>query len=381
MLFHPSSFILYPLSFMKIALVHDWLNQLGGAEDVLETLHNMFPAAPVFTSIYDRARMPAAWQNWDIRGSWMDRLPAVYRKHQPYMPMFAATWANYQIPSEYDVIISNKSAFCIGTTSANPNARHICYCLTPTRFIYDFDSYAARERIPTLAKPILWLMNAVLRQWERRAAQRVTTFVAISREIQARIKTYYNRDSVVIYPPVDTRKFNQTIDPPVNPSAVAPFFIASRLLPYKRIDLAIETLGLLGLPLLIAGAGRDRERLDRLAAPFPHIKLLGRVSDQALSQLLNQCRAFIFPGLEDFGIAPIQAMACGKPVIAFAGGGALDTVIDGKTGILFQQQTRESLQKALHNFSEVRFAPVEIRAHAEKFSIAHFAQEMVKLIG
>lgn len=368
---------------MKVALVHDWLNQLGGAEDVLETLHEMFPAAPVFTSIYDRARMPQAWQGWDIHGSWMDKLPAVYRKHQPYMPVFAATWANYRLPSDYDVIISNKSAFCMGAKSANPNVRHICYCLTPTRFIYDFDSYAARERIPAVAKPMLRLMNAVLRGWERRAAQRVHTFIAISREVQARIKAYYNRDSVIIYPPVDTQKFggaalNET-DAQGAQTQDAPFFIASRLLPYKRIDLAIETLGPLGLPLLIAGAGRDRERLDQLAAPYPNVKLLGRVSDAELGRLLNQCRAFIFPGLEDFGIAPIQAMACGKPVIAFAGGGALDTVIEGKTGILFKQQTRESLQNALAKFSEVRFAPVEIRAHAEMFSIARFKQQILEI--
>jgi glycosyltransferase involved in cell wall biosynthesis len=361
---------------MNIALLHDWLNQLGGAEDVLAVLHDLFPHAPIFTSIYDRARMPAAWRAWDIRGSWMDRLPCVYRHHQPYMPLFALTFAAMRMPAEYDTIISNKSAFCIGARTAG---RHICYCLTPTRFTYDFEAYAQRERIPSAAKVALQALNVVLRRWEREAAQRVTRFVAISSEVQRRIRRLYDRDSVIIYPPVQVDQFE------VSQTSEDFYLIVSRLLPYKRIDLAIETFKRLGLPLVIAGDGRDRARLERLAGgpdgmPGSNIKLTGRVDDATLRSLLARCKGFVFPGLEDFGIAPINAMACGKPVIAYAAGGSLDTVVDGITGVLFKEQTVDSLAESVRRFSSVRFAPCDIRAHAERFGVSRFREELLQVI-
>ncbi len=356
---------------MAIALVHDWLNQLGGAEDVLVELHRLFPKAPIYTSIYDRQRMPAEWQNWDIRSSWMDRLPRVHQMHQPYMPLYAATFAGMRIPDEYDLVLSNKSAFCIGVRVGS-QARHVCYCLTPTRFTFDFAAYAKRESIPGPAKAILPAFNAVLRAWERQAARRVTRFIAISREVRQRIRAHYGRESDLIYPPVQVTKYT------VSHECDGYFLIVSRLLPYKRIDLAIDACNRLGLPLLIAGDGRDRPRLERMAGPT--VKLLGRVDDETLSRLLARCRAFIFPGLEDFGIAPIQAMACGKPVIAFAGGGSLDTVIDGVTGLLFREPTADALGAALSAFERATFAPAAIRAHAEKFSAERFQREMTQAL-
>ncbi|BCX02966.1 MAG: glycosyl transferase [Candidatus Roseilinea sp.] len=361
---------------MNIALVHDWLNQLGGAEDVLCALNRMFPRAPIFTSIYDRQRMPAAWQAWDIRSTWMDRLPGVHRHHQPYMPLFAWMWANRRIPAEHDVILSNKSAFCIAARGLHPAVKHICYCLTPTRFTYEFTAYAQRERIPPGASAILRALNVYLRRWETRVARHVTAFIAISREVQQRIRRYYGRESIIIYPPVEM--------PPYPPAGQDQGFylIVSRLLPYKRVDLAIEAFGKLGLPLIIAGDGRDRSKLERLAAQQPQssVRLLGRVDDATLHRLLAECRAFIFPGVEDFGIAPIRAMAYGKPVIAYAGGGALDYVLDGVTGTLFQQQTPEALAEAVLKNSGVTFAPVEIRRHAERFSVERFECEMKELL-
>ena len=363
---------------MNIALIHDWLNQLGGAEDVLRTLHVMFPIAPVYTSIYDRERMPAAWRAWDIRATWLDRMPAIHKRHQPYMPLFAMAWSRLRIPAEYDVLLSNKSAFCIGARGLHPSVKHICYCLTPTRFTYDFNAYAQRERIPAGASAILRAMNHSLRDWETKAAQRVTHFIAISREVQARIKKYYGRESTIIYPPVDMPA--QTVAASNQGSAQGSDFylIVSRLLPYKRIDLAIEACATLKAPLVIAGAGRDDERLAALISRYPNanIKLMGRVDDATLHTLLTQCKAFIFPGFEDFGIAPIRAMAYGKPVIAFAAGGALDTVIDGETGTLFHEQTAASLVQAVQKNSGVTFAPVHIRRHAEQFSTEQFVAEM-----
>jgi len=361
---------------MNIALVHDWLNQLGGAEDVLSTLNRMFPRAPIFTSIYDRQRMPAAWRRWDIRSTWMDRLPGVHRHHQPYMPLFAWVWARYRIPAGHDVILSNKSAFCIGARGSHATARHICYCLTPTRFTYEFEAYAQRERIPPGASAILRALNVYLRRWETQAAQQVTALIAISREVQQRIRKHYGRDSVIIHPPVEMPPY-----PPVHQDKGF-YLIASRLLPYKRVDLAIEAFGQLGWPLVIAGDGRDRSRLERLASRQPRakIKLLGRVDDATLHALLAGCRAFIFPGVEDFGIAPIRAMAYGKPVIACAAGGALDTVIEGVTGTLFRPQTPEALAEAVLKSSGVTFAPIEIRRHAEQFSVERFERQLSELL-
>jgi glycosyltransferase involved in cell wall biosynthesis len=362
---------------VNVALVHDWLNQLGGAEDVLSVLHQIYPRAPIFTSIYARQRMPAAWRAWDIRSTWMDRLPAVHRYHQPYMPVFAWVWAHYRIPADYDVILSNKSAFCIGARGVRPDARHVCYCLTPTRFTYDFDTYAQRERIPPGASAILRALNAYLRRWEAQAAQRVDQFIAISREVQQRIRKHYGRDAIIIYPPVA-----MPADPPLGRDEGF-YLIVSRLLPYKRVDLAIEAFGRLGLPLVIAGDGRDRPRLARMAADLPrrNVHLLGRVDDHTLHELLAGCRAFIFPGAEDFGIAPVRAMAYGKPVIAYAAGGALDTVIDGVTGVLFRPQTAEALAEAVVESSRVTFSPEIIRRHAEQFSAERFIAALVTAIG
>ena len=356
-------------SYMTTALLHDWLNQLGGAEDVLAAMHEMFPAAPIYTSIYDRRRMPQAWRAWDIRSTWMDHLPKVHRYHQPYMPLFALTWAGLRVPKEYDLVISNKSAFCIG---ARTSARHICYCLTPTRFTFDFAAYAERESIPAGATVILRALNVMLRRWEISASRKVSKFIAISSAVQQRIQHLYQRDSQVIYPPVQVDAFN------VSRRSDDFYLIVSRLLPYKRIDLAIEAFNRLGLPLVIAGEGRDRERLQKIAGS--NIKLMGRVDDATLRDLLSRCRAFVFPGLEDFGIAPINAMACGKPVIAFAGGGALDTVTDGITGVLFDRQTAPSLVTAVQRLTGMTFSPDQIRAHAENFSVVRFEKEMLDAI-
>ena len=356
---------------MRVALVHDWLNQLGGAEDVLAALHDLFPGAPIFTSIFDRRRMPAEWATWDVRASWMDRLPRIHRRHQPYMPLYAPTFSCMRIPDGYDLVLSNKSAFCLGVQTP-PGSRHLCYCLTPTRFIFDFENYAARERIPPGTAPLLRLLNRALRSWERAAARRVSEFVAISRSVQARIAACYGRSSVIIHPPVQVSQFQLSCRDD------GYFLILSRLLPYKRIDLAIEACNRLAAPLFIAGDGRDRARLEQMAGPA--VRFLGRVDDSARQDLLSRCRAFLFPGLEDFGIAPLQAMACGKPVIAYAGGGSLDTVVDGMTGVLFPEQTAASLSNAIASFNELSFDPQAIRSHAERFGVERFQRELLACV-
>jgi glycosyltransferase involved in cell wall biosynthesis len=351
---------------MTLALVHDWLNQMGGAEDVLETLAGIYPGAPIYTSIYAPDLMPAAYRQWPIRVSFMDRLPGVHRHHQPYLPLYPLAFERFDLAG-HSLILSNKSGFCHGVRKP-AGAVHVCYCLTPTRYVWGFDEYANREGLGPAARLALRPLLAWLKRWDRAAAAGVDHFIAISAEVQRRIAQFYRRESEIIYPPVDLRRFS--------PSAEAGDYFLSlgRLIPYKRVDLAVRACTELGLPLWVAGAGRDRERLERLAGPT--VKFLGRVPEADVPGLLARCRGFIFPGLEDFGIAPVQALAAGRPVIAFAGGGALDTVQDGVNGVLFSEQTVAALAAALGRFADLRFDPGVCRASAERFGTQVFVDRL-----
>jgi glycosyltransferase involved in cell wall biosynthesis len=352
---------------VKVAIVHDWLNQIGGAEAVLETLVDMFPGAPVYTTIYWRAGMPARYRRWDIRPSWLDRAPGIYRHHQLYLPFYPMAVQSLNLGS-YDLILSNKSGFCHGVTK-RAHQMHVDYCLTPTRYVWDFAAYAAREDMSALARLGLRPLVGCLRRWDRRAADGVDHFVAISREVQSRILRHYRREATVIYPPVDTERYRPSADEPGDY-----FLVAARLIPYKRIDLAVQACTELGLPLMVVGEGRDRAALQAMAGPT--VQFRGWVPADELGQLLAHCRAFIFPGLEDFGIAPLEAQAAGRPVIAYQGGGALDSVVDGHTGLFFAEQTPAALVAAIQRLVQVDFDRVAIRRHAERFSVARFKSEL-----
>ncbi|GAB4574327.1 MAG: glycosyltransferase family 4 protein [Anaerolineae bacterium] len=349
---------------MKLALVHDWLNQVGGAEDVLADLVALYPDAPIYTSIYAPEKMPAAFRKWDIRTLWIDRLPGIHDHHQPYLPVYPVAWGGLDL-SAYDVVLSNKSGFCHGFQHG-PQTLHICYCLAPTRYVWQFEAYVQRENLSAAQVALLRPIIAALRRWDRRAAERVDHFIAISTEIQARIRRYYGRESTIIYPPVETARFQ-----PAPQEEVGDYFlIVSRHIPYKRIDLAVQACTELGLPLKVGGRGRDTERLKALAGPT--VEFLGFVPDDELPGLMARAKAFLFPGLEDFGITPLQANAASRPVIAYAGGGALDTVIPGVTGELFPEQTVESLKTVLARFDPARYDPVAMRQHALKFDTRVF---------
>jgi glycosyltransferase involved in cell wall biosynthesis len=356
---------------MKLALVHDWLNQVGGAEDVLATLVKMYPDAPLYTSIYWRDGMPDAWKAWPIHTLWIDKLPGIHRHHQRYLPLYPLAFGGLKIDG-YDVILSNKSGFCHGVQKGRGNTKsqaiHICYCLAPTRYVWQLDAYMDRENMGNSTRMLLKPLVALLKRWDYAAAQRVDHFIAISTEIQERIRQYYGRESVVIYPPVETARFKPA-------ETVGDYFlVVSRLIPYKRIDLAVRACTQLGLPLMVAGAGRDRERLEQMAGPT--VKFLGRVPDAELPDLMAHCKCFLFPGLEDFGITPVQAMAAGRPVIAFKGGGALDTVIPSVTGEFFTEQTVESLAQVLRTFDATHYDAEQVRVHALKFDEAVFRQQL-----
>lgn len=360
----------------KIALVHDWLNQNGGAENVLEEFVSLFPGAPVYTSMYAPEKMPDTYREWPIQTSFMQRLPGVTRYHQPYLPFYPLAFARTDL-REYDLVLSNKSGFCHGIQAGGKGQRpiHICYCLTPTRFLWLYEQYREREQINGLADRLLQPLLALLRRWDRAVAQNVDHFVAISTEIQQRIKNIYGRESVVIHPPVDTTYFQP--DPTGHVGDY--YLIVGRLIPYKRVDLAVEAFSHLpNEKLIVIGDGRDLEELS--AQSGPNVTFLGRQSREKVLELLQGCKAFIFPGLEDFGIAPVEAMSVGRPVIAFAGGGALDTVVPGITGELFAQQDVESLLTTLQNFDAMSYDPVACRQQAERFSTENFRHKLLTFV-
>jgi glycosyltransferase involved in cell wall biosynthesis len=357
---------------LKVALVHDYLNQYGGAERVLEELHELFPSAPVYTSMYWPEKMSATIRGLDVRTSFMQRLPLVTRNHQPFLLLYPLAFESFDL-NEFDVVISNSSAFCKGVVTA-PGTLHICYCLTPMRWVWNYHAYVERERLGTLARMVLPAAISQLRSWDVATAQNVDRFLAISRTVASRINKYYRRDSAVIYPPVNCDAFAQTT------SRIDDYYlIVSRLIPYKRIDLAVDAFTRLGLPLKIVGSGgRDLPALRSRAGR--NVEFVGRVSDAELKQLYARCRGFVFPGEEDFGISPLEANASGRPVIAYAGGGALDTVIDGETGVLFPEQQVDSLIEAIRRAENTDWDSDHLRQHARKFDRHVFRQQMRQFV-
>lgn len=357
---------------MRVAIVHDWLNQRGGAEEVLEVLCSMFPAAPIFTSIFVPRVMPRHYRAWPIRTSFMQRLPAVDRYHRVLLPLYPLAFRSFDL-SGYDLVISNSSGFCHGVTTSSPTC-HVNYCLTPPRYVWGLEQYVAREQVGRAGRAILPLAARCLRRWDYEAAQRVDHFIGISRVVRERIKLFYGREASVIHPPVHTDAF-------VPATEIGDYFlVVSRLVPYKRIDLAVAAFKDLGLPLLIVGEGRDRASLEAMASP--NIRFLGWQPRERVRELLARCRGFIFPGEEDFGIAPVEAQASGRPVIAYAAGGALETVQEGTSGVFFRDATAQSLGEAVGRFqeTETRFDPRTIREEARHFDTAVFREKMTAFI-
>lgn len=333
-------------------------------------MHEIYPKAPIYTSIFWPEALPSAYRDWDIRPSFLNRLPFIHHRHQWYLPLYPYAFEGFDF-SDYDLVLSITSAFAHGIITS-PKTLHICYCLNPARFLWDYHAYAARENIGHLVRLVLPLFLNRLRLWDRLAAERVDHFLAISQTVQQRIRKFYRRDAEIIHPPVDAQRFSPSSE------REEYFLIISRLVPYKRIDLAVKAFSQLGLPLYIIGVGRDRSALEAMAAP--NVRFLGRVNDDALAHYLSRCRAFIFPGEEDFGIAPLEAQAAGRPVIAYAGGGALETVVEGKTGLFFHEPTPEALADAVQRFDDTRFDPDAIRAHALCFDRAAFQRRFVNFV-
>lgn len=356
------------MSQARIALVHDYLNQYGGAERVLEAFHGLYPDAPVYTSIYAPELMPPGYRQWRVQVSFMQRLPFIHRHHQPYLLLYPRAFDRLRLDG-FDLVLSSSSAFAKGVR-APIGVPHICYCHSPMRFVWDFERYAKRERLNPAVRLLLPVVLKRLRQWDLKTSLRVDRFIANSSTVAKRIKQFWNRDSITIHPPVEIEKIH-----PVPVEQTQDYFVLiSRLVPYKRFDIAIDAFNRLGLPLKIVGNGRARADLERQAGPT--IEFLGNVSDDEKHHLFSHCRAAVFPAEDDFGIAQVEVQAAGRPVIALAAGGALDTVVDGVTGVLFQPQTPDGIVAAVRRFEATEFSAAEIADRAARFSRARFECEV-----
>lgn len=351
---------------MKIAIIHDYLNQYGGAERVIEAFHEVFPDAPIFTSIFLPEKLPAIFSKMDIRPSFMQRLPFLSRHFKKYLPLYPVAMERFDL-NGYNVVLSSSSAFAKGVNVAK-GVCHICYCHAPMRFVWEAESYLSQEGFNRFYKALLPVALRRLRDWDLKTIDRVHHYIGVSRYICQKIEQCYRRRADLIYPPVDLSRLS------LSEKHDDYFLVVSRLNAYKRIDLVIDAFNRLSLPLVIIGTGPHETKLKKMAKK--KITLLGRVSEEELASRLSNCRAFIFPGQEDFGIAPVEAMASGRPVIAYGRGGALETVVDGLTGIFFKRQTTEDLIDAVHRFEKMAFDPQSIRRHAQQFDKEIFKKKI-----
>jgi len=356
---------------LKVALVAEELTQLGGAERVLDALLEIFPNAPVYTLVWDKERTHHKYDNFDIRPSFIQRMPFGIKKYKWYLGLMPLAVESFDL-SEFDLIISSSSALIKGVKT-NKNQLHICYCHTPTRYLWsDRETYLQTAPIPAIIKPLMPLVTYFLRKWDLKASKRPDFYIANAQNIRSKIKQYYNRDSDVIYPPVETDRFKIA-------SKIDDYFLfLARLEPYKKADLVIEAFNKLGEKLKIVGSGTKKEELQKLAGP--NIEFTGRVSDEMLAKYFSESKAFLFPQEEDFGIVALEAMAAGRPVIAYKKGGALESVVEGVTGEFFYPQTTEALEKVIKEFDVKKYDSQKIRQHALKFDKKVFKEKIMEYI-
>ncbi len=354
----------------RVAIVHDYLVDSGGAERVVLALHEQFPQAPIFTSVHDRLTTFPAINALDIRTSFLQRLPVRKSNYKLLLPFYPIAFESFDL-SEYDILISSSSSFAKGVIAA-PNTLHVCYCHTPPRFAWRFHEYIEREQLSRLKRFFVSGIVRYLRNWDFAAAQRVDVFVANSNSTAQRIQENYRRDATVIPPPVEVEFFEPT-------SEIGDYYlIVSRLAPYKRIDLAVQAFNQLRLPLKVVGAGEDTPRLKSIANA--NIQFLGPVPEHQLAGLYAHSRAVIFPGVEDFGIVPLEANAAGRPVIAYAAGGALETVKPGITGAFFRAPTAEALAQVVAETDVTVFDPQLLRQHALQYSKECFKERIAGFV-
>jgi glycosyltransferase involved in cell wall biosynthesis len=352
---------------LQLALVHDYLNQRGGAERVFAHMARAYPQAPVYTALFDPSKTGDLVSPDRVRTSYLARIPGANRYFRYLAPLYPRAFERFDF-SAFDTIVSSTTAWAKGIVVPQ-GAVHVCYTHTVSRFAFAYDSYVGGLGAGTLAQPLI----ARLARWDKAAAQRPTQFVASSRNAAERIKRFYGRDSLVLHCPVDLDRFS------VGAGGGDYFFIASRLLPYKRIERAIDAANLARVPLIVAGTGPAEASL-RERARGTTTTLLGYVSDERVNELLGNARAALLPAEEDFGLLPLEAAACGRPTIALRAGGALETIVEGRTGEFFDEATSESLAAALRAFDDRRYEPQQLRQHAEGFAPARFIERLRAIV-
>ncbi len=351
---------------MNIAIVTDWLTNYGGAESVISAFHDLYPQAPIYTTMYKPEKMRELGKLKNVYTTYLDKIP--FAKHQ-WLLSLMPTAVEMMDLDDFDVVLSSCHSVSKGVIT-KPETLHICYCHTPMRYAWESWDFETRlKKFPRFLHPFIRRQMRRIRRWDYAAAQRVDKYIANSTYIGQQIKKHYKRDSDIIYPPVQTKKFKVLTRPKEDY-----YFSIGRMIPYKKFDLLVDTFNKLGEKLIIAGDGPDLPRIKSIAKK--NVKILGRVSDKDLVDLYSNCRAFLFPQMEDAGIVPLEAMASGRPVIAFNKGGSLNTMIEGKTGVFFDSQTVDSLTDAIQRFEKKSFDPKFLRKHAEEFDIEKFKRKV-----
>jgi glycosyltransferase involved in cell wall biosynthesis len=358
--------------FPRVAVVHEWLTIPGGSEQVVLELLEMFPHAELFTTIYDPAPWPRAVSERDVHVSFLDRIPTAHRNYRFLLPLMDRAFRSFHLDG-FDLVISSNHASAKNVRT-RPGTLHVCYCHTPMRYAWD-EAFLEGEPLGAPLRPLLRPLLAWLRRQDRAGASGPDVFVANSRHVARRIRDYYGRDAEVVNPPVDVERFLALDRDPGDF-----YLVLGRVVPYKRVDIAVSACLSAGRTLKVAGDGRALPWISRQASREASIELLGRVSDGERNSLLRGTRALLFPGEEDFGIVPVEAQAAGVPVIAYGVGGASETVIDGRTGVLFDQQSEAGLAAAIARFEALTLDPAELRRNAQRFGRERFRAEMASVI-
>jgi glycosyltransferase involved in cell wall biosynthesis len=356
----------------RVALVHDWLTGMRGGEKVLEALYDLVPNAQLFTLVHVRGTVSTRLEAAHPSTSLIQRLPMAARHYRRYIPLFPWVIEQFDL-DQFDLVISTSHCAAKAVVPTG-RARHLCYCHTPMRYAWDqFTNYFGADRVGPLRSQLYKIVFRRLARWDASTAGRVNRYVANSQHVAARIRRYYNRSATVVYPPVDTLYFS--------PSGSAPgpyLLIVSALVPYKRIDIAIAACGRTHTPLKIVGDGPERQRLEAQAGP--NVKFLGPCTDEEIRELYRGAKAVLLPGEEDFGIAPVEALSCGRPVIGLARGGATETVEDGITGVLVDELTPNAFAEGINRANGLSFDNGYIREQALRFSRSRFQNAMRRCI-
>jgi glycosyltransferase involved in cell wall biosynthesis len=358
--------------FPRVAVVHEWLTIPGGSEQVVEELLRMFPKAELFCSIYDPAPWPPVITERQVHASYLSRIPGAQAHYRRLLPFMDRAYRSFDL-SRFDLILSSNHAFAKNVRTPE-GALHVCYCHTPMRYAWEED-FLEGEEVGRVAQLVLPLLLGRLRRQDLRGAAGPDVLVANSRHVAARIERCYGRAAEVVHPPVDVQHYLGVPRDPQN------YYLAfGRVVPYKRVDLAVAACARLGVPLKVAGGGRALEAVRAAMPPGASVEFLGRVSERERDELLGGARALLFGGEEDFGIVPVEAQAAGLPVIAYRKGGAGETVLDGRTGVLFDEQTVAGMAGAIERFERLTLAQHDVRGNAERFGRERFRAEMAAVI-